>query len=61
MEQPSVDDHLELLNNPLSAEFGVTTLAQMEHLIAHGLSSFKLVRRCCDCVIQQSVGQYIPQ
>ena len=46
MKEQQPNDKYELLRNPLSSEFGVTTLAQMEQLIAHELSSFKLVRRC---------------
>ena len=56
-QKPSDRKHFDLLRNPLSSEFGVTTLTQMEQLIGHELSTFKVVR-CCDCVIQQNCGQY---
>ena len=51
--KPISDGNLDLLSNPLSSEFGVTTRPQMEQLIMDGLSSFKLVRRYCHCGIQQ--------
>lgn len=41
---PSDEDHI-LLNNPLSAEFGVRTAEQMEHLVKYALPDFALVRR----------------
>eukprot|EP00904_Undaria_pinnatifida_P012659 jgi/Undpi1/8523/HiC_scaffold_25.g10990.m1 len=42
-KHPRGDHQSQRLHNPLSAEFGVATLTQMEHLIAHELSVFKLI------------------
>lgn len=53
MRPPSEVDHFELMRNPLSGEFGVSTPAQLEHFVAHELPSFTLVRRCSGWVIRQ--------
>eukprot|EP00904_Undaria_pinnatifida_P012467 jgi/Undpi1/8350/HiC_scaffold_25.g10818.m1 len=44
MKGPREPRHVELLSNPLSAEFGVRTQTELQHLIAQELSSFKLGR-----------------
>ena len=54
MKGPRKTRHVKLLGNPLSAEFGVSTLTELEHLIAQELSSFKLVGKCCEQVVQRN-------
>lgn len=54
MKGPRQTRHVELLNNPLSAEFGVRTPTELKHLIVQELSSFKLVRKCCKHVVQRN-------
>eukprot|EP00904_Undaria_pinnatifida_P012461 jgi/Undpi1/8345/HiC_scaffold_25.g10813.m1 len=43
LKGPRKTRHVKLLGNPLSAEFGVSTPTELEHLIAQELSSFKLI------------------
>ena len=56
MKGPREPRHVELLSNPLSAEFGVRTQTELQHLIAQELSSFKLVRKCCKRTLQRTKG-----
>lgn len=48
-------DSKDILYNPLSSEFGVTNYHQVEQLMVDEISTFKLVRKYCDCDI--SMGQ----
>lgn len=41
------------MHNPLSSEFGITTFHGIEQFVVDEVSTFKLVRRFCDCDIHQ--------